>query len=128
MVLSKTATIQSINPANREVLGEVPIMSASEVQDAVDQAWKAFESWQVVPYHKRAKKIMELRRVMEAGAEEIAALVSAEVGKPIVESYLAELTGPLDTCVWLAERAVFQMRNAPIEPWKFGLPYWEAPR
>lgn len=115
MVVSKTATIESINPANREVLGEVPVMGASEVKDAVERAWKAYETWQLVPYHKRIKKIMELRRLIEAGADEIAQLVTSEVGKPLVESYLAEMTGPLDTCVWLAENIESMLKDQVVQ-------------
>ncbi|MFX5858487.1 aldehyde dehydrogenase family protein, partial [Acinetobacter baumannii] len=36
-------------------------------------------------------------------ADEISALITAEVGKPVVEAYMSELSGPLDTCVYLAE-------------------------
>lgn len=105
MVVSKNATIQSINPANKEVLGEVPIATAAQVDEAVQAAWKAFEQWQLTDFGQRAKKILELRRVIDRQSDEIAQLVSKEVGKPLVEAYLAELTGPLDTCVWLAENA-----------------------
>jgi acyl-CoA reductase-like NAD-dependent aldehyde dehydrogenase len=115
MVVSKTATIQSINPATREVIGEVPIMGGADVKEAVDRAWKAYETWQLVPYHKRIKKIIELRRLIEASADEIAQLVSAEVGKPIVESYLAELTGPLDSCVWLAENIETLLKDQVVQ-------------
>lgn len=115
MVVSKTASIQSINPANREVIGEVPIMGATEVKDAIDRAWKTYETWQLVPYHKRIKKVMELRRLIEANADEIAQLVSTEVGKPIVESYLAEMTGPLDSCVWLAENIETLLKDQMVQ-------------
>ncbi|HEY9679622.1 MAG TPA: aldehyde dehydrogenase family protein [Drouetiella sp.] len=114
MVVGTTATIQSINPANRELIGEVPNMSSADVKETVDRAWKAFETWQLMPYSKRIKRIIELRRLMEAGADEIAQLVSDEVGKPIVESYLAELTGPLDTCVWLAEHVETLLKDQVI--------------
>ena len=32
MVTSKTLTIESVNPANKEVLGEFPVMSESQVK------------------------------------------------------------------------------------------------
>lgn len=115
MVVSKTATIQSINPATREVIGEVPILGGHEVKDAVDRAWKAYETWQLVPYHKRVKKIFEFRRLLEAGADEIAQLITTEVGKPIVESLLAEMTGPLDTCVWLAENIETMLKDQVVQ-------------
>ncbi len=105
MVSTKSATIQSINPANREVLGEVPVMGEVQVRAAVDQAWKTFDDWQVQSHGQRAKHILKLRRVISKHADEIAELISKEVGKPLSEAYAAELNGPLDTCVWLSDNA-----------------------
>ncbi len=51
MVVSKSATLQSVNPATRETLGEVPIMNAAQVKEAVDSAWAAFDSWQLTEFH-----------------------------------------------------------------------------
>ncbi|HEY9733691.1 MAG TPA: aldehyde dehydrogenase family protein [Drouetiella sp.] len=115
MVVSKTATIESINPATRQAVGEVPIMGSHEVKDAVERAWKAYETWQLVPYHKRIKKIIEFRRLLEAGADEIAQLITTEVGKPIVESYFAEMTGPLDSCVWLADNIETMLKDQVVQ-------------
>ncbi len=105
MVSTKSATIQSINPATREVLGEVPVMGETQVKAAVDRAWSAFEDWQLLAHGQRAKKILQLRRVIAKNADSIAELISQEVGKPLPESYASELNGPLDTCVWLSEHA-----------------------
>lgn len=105
MVSTKATTIQSINPATREVLGEIPVMGERQVDAAVEQAWKAFEDWQLLDYASRAKKILSLRRVISKHADSIAELISKEVGKPLSEAYAAELNGPLDTCVWLTENA-----------------------
>ncbi|MDZ4837908.1 MAG: aldehyde dehydrogenase family protein [Candidatus Melainabacteria bacterium] len=105
MVSTKSATIQSINPATREVIGELPVMGETQVQSAIAQAWKTFEDWQLLSYNDRAKKILNLRRVIAKNADSIAELISKEVGKPLSESYAAELNGPLDTCVWLSDNA-----------------------
>lgn len=105
MVTSKIASIQSVNPATREVLGEVPVMGQSDVEAAVEKAWKSYETWQLKDYGKKAKHIRKLRSVISKHADELAQLISSEVGKPMSESYLTELTGPLDTCTWLVDNA-----------------------
>jgi acyl-CoA reductase-like NAD-dependent aldehyde dehydrogenase len=115
MVVSKPPILQSINPATREVIGEVPVMGAGEVDSSVNKAWQAFDTWQLNDFHKRALKIMALHRVIAQRCDEIANLVSQEVGKPLVESYLAELTGPLDTCVWLAENAERTLKDQVVQ-------------
>lgn len=114
MVTSQTATLVSINPANKEVVGEVPIMGGTEVNEAVESGWKAFETWQFVDFNKRARLLLKLRKIMEGQADEIAQLVCKEVGKPLTEAYLAELTGPLDTCVWLVENAERTLKDQVI--------------
>lgn len=111
MLSHKPLILQSINPATREVLGDVPVMGRGEVEAAVGKAWSSCQSWQVTPFHERARKILTLRRLIERQSDEIANLVSNEVGKPLSESYLAELTGPLETCVWLVENAERMLKD-----------------
>ena len=115
MVVSKSSTIQSLNPATKEVIGEVPIMTAAQIQDAVTSAWVAFDSWQVTNFKYRARKLHDLRRVIDQRSDEIAELISKEVGKPLIEAYLSELTGPLDSCIWLAENAEKLLQDQAIQ-------------
>ena len=115
MVASQTSTIVSINPATKEVLGEVPVLGQIDVEAAITRSWTAFESWQVLQFHQRSRKILEIRRVIEQRQDEIADLICREVGKPRVESYMSELTGPLDTCVWLSENAERLLRDQIIQ-------------
>ncbi|MBX9692459.1 MAG: aldehyde dehydrogenase family protein, partial [Cyanobacteria bacterium] len=96
-------TIESVNPATKEILGEFPVMNRVHVQDAVVKAWKSYEDWRLVRFEKKARLILKLRHVIAKRADEIAQLVSNEVGKPLSEAYSAELMGPLDTCVWMAD-------------------------
>ncbi|MBS1996076.1 MAG: aldehyde dehydrogenase family protein [Cyanobacteria bacterium SZAS LIN-2] len=101
MVVSKSTTLESINPATRAVLGRVPVSSEDDVRLAVERAWHAYEDWQLTSIKKRAKHIANLRKIIASRADEIAQLISEEVGKPLPESYFSELSGPLDTCLWL---------------------------
>jgi succinate-semialdehyde dehydrogenase/glutarate-semialdehyde dehydrogenase len=104
MVIEQSATtIKTYNPATKELLGEVAQASAKEVEQAVAASWQAFESWQATSFKERSKALLKLRKVISQNADEIAKLISNEVGKPICESYMAEMVGPLDACVWFAE-------------------------
>lgn len=98
-------TIRSFNPATRELLGEVPLMGAEAVADAVEKSWAAYDAWRLTEYHQRAKMLLKLRQLLVRRADEIAALITREVGKPLVESILAEVGGPLDACQWFAENS-----------------------
>jgi acyl-CoA reductase-like NAD-dependent aldehyde dehydrogenase len=115
MALRSAQTIQSINPANKQSIGDVPLMSAEQVQEAVADSQRAFEGWQLTNYAERAQKLLDFRKVIQKRADEIAALITREMGKPIVESYLAELNGPLDSCVYLAENAEKILKDQSIQ-------------
>lgn len=105
MITERVTTIKSFNPATGELVGEVPCMGESDVGAAVKKAWAAYDSWRLTEYQHRARKLNRLRNVLVRRADEIAALITKEVGKPLVESLLAELTGPLDACLWFAENS-----------------------
>ncbi len=115
MVVTKPAeTIESINPATKQSLGRAPLMGESEVNAAVEIAWKTFEHWQLTSYNKRAKLVLKFRQLIANKADELASLISEEVGKPLPEAYLSELCGPLDTCVWLAENCERLLADQPM--------------
>lgn len=115
MVISKSNIIMSVNPATKEVIGEVPTMMAAQVEEAVKASWAAYETWQLTSFAKRTKRILELRRLIVREADEIAALISNEVGKPLTEAYLSEMTGPLDMCVWLSENCERILRDQVVQ-------------
>lgn len=114
MAVDQAATIKSFNPATGELLGEAPCLNADAVQAAVDKAWSAFEQWQLLDYSKRRKLVLALHKVLRKHADEIAKLVSQEVGKPLFESYTGELTGSLDACIWFAENTEKALKDQTI--------------
>jgi succinate-semialdehyde dehydrogenase/glutarate-semialdehyde dehydrogenase len=103
MVIEHATTIKSLNPATKEVLGEAPCFSKQQVEDTVKAAWEAYQLWRATEYKVRANKLLKLRRVIERHSDELARLITQEVGKPLVESYMSELIGAMDACVWFAE-------------------------
>lgn len=77
----------SVNPARpAEVLGTYPQHSADDVDRAVAAAAEAQRAWARVPIPARADVIAAVGDVLAARKEELAALVSRECGKVIVEA------------------------------------------
>lgn len=104
MVIEQSATtIKTFNPATKELIAEVTCANQKDVTAAVEASWQAFEAWQATSFQERGKKLLNLRKVISKHADEIANLVTQEVGKPIYEAYIADLIGPMDACVWFAE-------------------------
>ncbi|WP_137990299.1 aldehyde dehydrogenase family protein [Streptomyces vilmorinianum] len=75
-------TIPVINPADEQVIGQVPAGTAEDVDAAVRAARAAFPAWAATPPAERAARIAALRDALAARAEEIAATVTAELGAP----------------------------------------------
>jgi acyl-CoA reductase-like NAD-dependent aldehyde dehydrogenase len=75
--------IEVIDSTTEQVMGRVPEGTAADVDRAVGAARTAFESWSQVPAHERAAACAAIGMRLAARGEEIAALVSREVGMPI---------------------------------------------
>jgi len=99
-----TRTIQSVSPQTKVVLGTFPCATADDVTAAVEKARATFQSNRL-DLETRVSRILKLRKLIVEDADNIAALISKEVGKPITECFSAEISGVLDTCVWLAQEA-----------------------
>jgi 1-pyrroline dehydrogenase len=77
------ATLEVLNPATGETIGEVPNASADEVDEAVERAKAALPDWLDATPGERAELLLELAQVLSDNAEELAQLESRNVGKPI---------------------------------------------
>jgi acyl-CoA reductase-like NAD-dependent aldehyde dehydrogenase len=91
-------TITSTNPARTaEVIAEVALGDASTFAAAAAAARAAQPGWADVPAPVRGRAIAHIGRVVEANAESLARLITAEIGKPYAEA-LGEVREVVDTC------------------------------
>jgi acyl-CoA reductase-like NAD-dependent aldehyde dehydrogenase len=74
--------IDVIDATSEGVYGTIPAGTASEVDKAVRAARDAFPSWSQTPPDKRATYLEAIAAGLEARADEIAALISHELGAP----------------------------------------------
>jgi malonate-semialdehyde dehydrogenase (acetylating) / methylmalonate-semialdehyde dehydrogenase len=75
-----------INPATGEVLAEVPLADASDVNKAVEAAAAAFPAWRQTPPQDRIQYLFRFRQALETHFEEIARLTTMENGKTLTEA------------------------------------------
>jgi len=95
-VESQSRTIQSLNPATGDVLGEVPCASDDEVRRAVAMARAAQPSWNKLGIRVRLAIIQQFQKLLLEKKSEIAQAITGEAGKPYVEALMTEVQVVLD--------------------------------
>ena len=88
-------TADVINPANDQVIASVPASSGEDVDRAVDAAEKAFETWKQTTPQDRSLLLLKIADALEAKADELGRLESANAGKP-VGAAIDEMTTSVD--------------------------------
>lgn len=85
--VSGTNHFATINPANEDVLSQIALGSAKDIDRAVDAARVAYEAtWSKMPGKERGKYLYRMARILQERAREFAVLESLDNGKPIRES------------------------------------------
>lgn len=75
-----------INPATGEVLGELPLATAPDLDEALEATAKGFAHWQAVDVNARAVILHRVADIIKERAEDIAVLLTTEQGKPLAEA------------------------------------------
>jgi len=96
----KTLTVR--NPATGEVLGQVPAMGTAETRRAIEAAAAAFPAWRAMLAKERSAILRRLNDLMLAHADDLAAIMTAEQGKPLAESK-GEIAYAASFIEWFAE-------------------------
>ncbi|NTJ66449.1 NAD-dependent succinate-semialdehyde dehydrogenase [Agrobacterium rhizogenes] len=99
-----TKTFDVINPATGEVLASLPDMGAAETTAAIDAAYIAQVAWAARPAKERAATLRKWFDLMIANADELAAILTAEMGKPLPEAR-GEILYAASYVEWYAEEA-----------------------
>jgi betaine-aldehyde dehydrogenase len=79
-------TIQVIDPATEEILGEAPRGTPQDVAAAVEAARLAFPDWRGTPVIQRAQALRAIADQIRAHHEELVRMLTMEEGKPLPEN------------------------------------------
>ena len=79
-------TLQSIDPARGDVVGEIAITPVESIPQVVARARAAQTGWAAMGLHARVAAIKSALPEIVARTEEIGALISREMGKPLREA------------------------------------------
>ena len=75
-----------INPANGELLCQVPAGSKNDILDAAEKANNAWLSWRNTPATSRIQYLFKMKTILEKNSDEIAEICTKECGKTFTES------------------------------------------
>lgn len=145
MTLSSATHARSVNPATGETLATYLWATADDVERAISQADTGFRQWRRESVSHRAQKLRDLGAALRNRGEEMARMMSREMGKPILQAR-GEVAKSASLCDWYAEHGpamlnaeptLVEDHNAVIEyrplgpilavmPWNF--PLWQVLR
>ena len=97
-------TIDVVNPATGELVARVPNGGAAETARAIDAAQRAMRGWRKTLPKERAQVLRRLYELMLANIDDLATIMTAEQGKPMVESR-GEILYAASFIEWFAEEA-----------------------
>jgi succinate-semialdehyde dehydrogenase/glutarate-semialdehyde dehydrogenase len=138
-----SAQMNSVNPATGAVIGSYEVYGEEQVKKAAQQARKAFEEWRRMSFAARGKVLKNIAKELRRNKEQLAALATDEMGKPIAQS-IAEVEKCANTLDYYAKEGAKFLAPEIIEtdarksfvsyqpmgvvlaimPWNF--PYWQV--
>jgi aldehyde dehydrogenase (NAD+) len=130
-------TIDVVNSTTEDVIGRIPQGTPEDVDKAVAAAREAFETWSQTSLKERADVMRQISGALAARSEEIAALISQELGMPLRLSVQIQAGLPtmsfgsmpdlLEQVTWEEEVGNSQIVREPvgvvgaITPWNYPL-------
>ncbi|WP_372736665.1 aldehyde dehydrogenase family protein [Nocardioides sp.] len=101
---TKSATFESLNPRNGDVVGTHPIHSAEEVRAVVAKAREEAAWWGALSFDEREKHLQSWKSVMTRRLAQLAEVMHLETGKPHADAML-EAGLAIDHLAWAASHA-----------------------
>ena len=107
------SAVVTTNPATGERLAEYPAFTDVEVDAALDQAATAQLGWSGRTFEERAAVLRRAAEVLRVDVDEMALLVTREMGKPVAEAR-AEVEKCATACDYYAEHAGEFLADEPV--------------
>ncbi len=96
--------IESINPATNKLLRSFEPLTEDDARQKIALAADAFRSYSTIPLEHRALWMRKLASILENETEELATLITLEMGKPL-EAARLEILKCADACRYFADNA-----------------------
>jgi aldehyde dehydrogenase (NAD+) len=83
---SADEVFDDINPATLENLATIQVAGAEDLERAVEAAEAGFRVWSAIPAPRRAEVLLKAARILQERKEELAVLMTKEMGKILLEA------------------------------------------
>jgi len=97
-------SIQSINPFNNQILQEYEVQKESEIEKSLGKGDRIFRQWKNTSFVERSMLMNKAAKLLENKKEELARVITLEMGKVIRES-VGEIEKCASVCTYYAENA-----------------------
>jgi succinate-semialdehyde dehydrogenase len=104
----------SLNPFNGERLGEYPYDTPLALEATVAQGSNAFKHWRKTDVAQRAALLVHLAAELREASEDIARMISREMGKPVKQAR-AEVEKSANLCEWYAQNGPAMLAPEPTQ-------------
>lgn len=101
---SKGKTFEVTNPSTGDVITTLPDMGIEETRQAIDAAYVTQKGWAAKTGKERAGVLRKWFDLMVANADDLGAILTTEMGKPLTEAK-AEILYGASFIEWFAEEA-----------------------
>jgi succinate-semialdehyde dehydrogenase/glutarate-semialdehyde dehydrogenase len=109
-------TIEVTNPATGETIGTVPNCGRAETARAIEAAHQAFGTWKKMTAEARSGLMQKLCDEIMANIDDLAELLTIEMGKPLAEAK-GEIAGGVKYIRFFAEEAKRVYGDVVPSPW-----------
>jgi len=115
-------TFKTYNPANEALIASAVKSNAQDVAEAVATAKQAYNDWRLMPAPRRGEILYMVARILEERKEELATLMTQEMGKILTETK-GDVQEAIDMAYFMGgEGRRLKGYTAPVEmPNKFGM-------
>ncbi|MGQ0644591.1 MAG: aldehyde dehydrogenase family protein [Elusimicrobiota bacterium] len=115
-------SFENRNPATGELVNVYPESTEQDVNDAVQSARRAYDSWRKTPAAKRGEILLKSMRLLEERKEDFARAMTREMGKVLAETR-GDVQEAIDTAFYYAGegRRLFGQTTTSELPDKFAM-------
>ncbi len=96
--------IITVNPATAEPIAEYQTMTSGEIREAITRSYWDYISWKELSISERSVLMKRLAKLLRLEKEQHAALISREMGKPLLQA-VAEVEKSALVCDYYADNA-----------------------